>query len=84
MLQILMDLIYIKNNGHNINVDKSLLDEKLYRMVIIESIKEWFTKVDDIKKKEWKKNMKKDVKEVWSDYDLNILTRIKRSEFTID
>lgn len=71
-------------HSDNINVDKSLLDDKLYRMVIIESIKEWFTKVDDIKKKEWKKNMKKDVKEVWSDYDLNILTRIKRSEFTID
>jgi hypothetical protein len=70
-------------HSENINVDKSLLDDKLYRNEIIERIKEWFSNADDIKKKDWKKNMKKDVKDKWSDYDLGILTRIKRSEFTI-
>jgi len=69
--------------SQNINVDKSLLDDKLYRNEIIERIKEWFKITDDTKKKDWKKNMKKDLKDKWSDYDLGILTRIKRSEFTI-
>lgn len=69
--------------SQNINVDKSLLDDKLYRNEIIERIKEWFKITDDAKKKDWKKNMKKDLKDKWSDYDLGILTRIKRSEFTI-
>ena len=54
-----------------------------YRNEIIERIKDWFKTADDVKKKDWKKNMKKDVKDLWSDYDLGILTRIKRSEFTI-
>ena len=68
---------------NNLNVDKSLLNERLYRENIIERIKEWFKTADDVKKKDWKKNMKRDLKETWSDYDLGILTRIKRSEFTI-
>jgi len=68
---------------NNLNVDKSLLNERLYRENIIERIKEWFKTADDTKKKDWKKNMKRDLKETWSDYDLGILTRIKRSEFTI-
>ena len=69
-------------HSQNINVDKSLLDEKLYRKDIIERIKIWFENAEDIKKKDWKKNMKKDVVNEWSEYDMNILNRIKRSEFT--
>ena len=68
---------------NNLNVDKSLLNERLYRDKIIERIKEWFKTADDTKKKDWKKNMKKELKGKWSDYDLGILSRIKRSEFTI-
>ncbi len=78
-----LNTIFRMIHSENINVDKSLLDDKLYRNEIIERIKEWFKTADDIKKKDWKKNMKRDLKETWSDYDLGILTRIKRSEFTI-
>ena len=70
-------------HSENIDVDRSLLDDKLYKNEIIEQIKEWFKKADDTKKKDWKKNMKKDIKDSWSDYDITILTRIKRSDFTI-
>jgi hypothetical protein len=69
-------------HSQNINVDKSLLDEKLYRKGIIERIQTWFENAEDIKKKDWKKNMKKEVVNEWSEYDMNILNRIKRSEFT--
>lgn len=78
-----LNTIFRMIHSENINVDKSLLDDKLYRNEIIERIKYWFKTTDDIKKKDWKKNMKRDLKETWSDYDLGILTRIKRSEFTI-
>lgn len=78
-----LNTIFRMIHSENINVDKSLLDDKLYRNEIIERIKDWFKTADDVKKKDWKKNMKKDVKDSWSDYDLGILTRIKRSEFTI-
>ena len=78
-----LNTIFRMIHSDNINVDKSLLDDKLYRNEIIERIKVWFNTVDDIKKKDWKKNMKKDVKDSWSDYDINILTRIKRSEIPI-
>tara|TARA_Y100001935_G_C17289360_1_gene502340 strand:+ start:708 stop:1982 length:1275 start_codon:yes stop_codon:yes gene_type:complete len=78
-----LNTIFRMIHSENINVDKSLLDDKLYRNEIIERIKDWFKTADDVKKKDWKKNMKRDLKETWSDYDLGILTRIKRSEFTI-
>ena len=78
-----LNTIFRMIHSDNINVDKSLLDDKLYRNEIIERIKEWFNTADDTKKKDWKKNMKKDVKGSWSDYDINILTRIKRAEIPI-
>ncbi len=78
-----LNTIFRMIHSENINVDKSLLDDKLYRHEIIERIKDWFKTADDVKKKDWKKNMKRDIKETWSDYDIGILTRIKRSEFTI-
>ena len=78
-----LNTIFRMIHSENINVDKSLLDDKLYRNEIIERIKDWFKTADDVKKKDWKKNMKRDLKETWSDYDLGILTRIKRSEFTV-
>ena len=78
-----LNTIFSMIHSENINVDKSLLDDKLYRSEIIERIKEWFKTADDLKRKDWKKNMKKDVNGSWSDYDICILGRIKRSEFTI-
>ena len=47
---------------NNINADKSLLNERLYRDNIIERIEEWFKTADDTKKRDWKKNIKKEDK----------------------
>ena len=72
--------IYRIIHSENIDVDKSLLDDKIYRDEIINRVRVWYINAGE-KKKDWKKNMKKEVKNKWSQYDLNILTRIKKSDF---
>lgn len=75
-----MNAIYRIIHQENIDVDKSLIDTNLYKGEIIEHVREWLSKADDNKKKDWKKNMKKEIKDTWSEYDIGILTRLKRSD----
>ena len=75
--------VYRIIHKENIDVDKSLLDQGLYKEGIIERVKQWFSTADDVKKKDWKKNMKKDVKDTWSEYDIGILTRLKRLDLDL-
>ena len=72
--------IYRIIHSENIDVDKSLLDDKIYREEILNRVRVWYINAGE-KKKDWKKNMKKEFKNQWSQYDLNILTRIKKSDF---
>jgi hypothetical protein len=46
-------------------------------------VREWLSTVDDNKKKDWKKNMKKEIKDAWSEYDIGVLTRLKRSDIDL-
>ena len=75
-----MNAIYRIIHQENIDVDKSLIDTNLYKGEIIEHVREWLSTADDNKKKDWKKNMKKEIKDTWSEYDIGILTRLKRSD----
>jgi len=75
-----MNAIYRIIHQENIDVDKSLIDTNLYKGEIIEHVREWLLTADDNKKKDWKKNMKKEIKDTWSEYDIGILTRLKRSD----
>ena len=75
-----MNAIYRIIHQENIDVDKSLIDANLYKGEIIEHVREWLSTADDNKKKDWKKNMKKEIKDTWSEYDIGILTRLKRSD----
>lgn len=75
-----MNSIYRIIHQENIDVDKSLLDQTLYKGEIIERVKHWLSTADDVKKKDWKKNMKKEVKDSWTEYDIGILNRLKKSD----
>lgn len=72
--------IYKIIHKENIDVDKSLIDTVLYKEEIVKRVKEWLSLADDTKKKDWKKNMKKEKKDLWSEYDIGILSRLKRSD----
>ena len=75
--------IYRIIHKENIDVDKSLIDSNLYKEEIVKRVREWLSTADDNKKKDWKKNMKKEIKDTWSEYDIGVLTRLKRSDIDI-
>ena len=70
---------------NKIIVDPSLLDKKMYRNVLIKRIKEWCENVDEKKKspQTWKKNIKVDMKGLFSEYDLEVLSSIKHGDIKI-
>jgi len=75
--------IYRIIHKENIDVDKSLIDSNLYKEEIVKRVREWLSTADDNKKKDWKKNMKKEIKDAWSEYDIGVLTRLKRSDIDL-
>lgn len=75
--------IYRIIHKENIDVDKSLIDSNLYKEEIVKRVREWLSTADDHKKKDWKKNMKKEIKDKWSEYDIGVLTRLKLSDIDL-
>ena len=52
---------------NKVDVDKSLLDDKIYKAQLIERIKQWRETSPNGQKKEWKKHIKLEIE--MSDYD---------------
>jgi len=73
-----LNLLYRDIQNNKIEIDKTLLDDKLYKVQLIERVKEWREKSENGMKKDWKKFMKKEVD--MSEYDKQKLTGIKVSD----
>ena len=60
---------------NKVDVDKSLLDDKIYKAQLIERIKQWRETSLNGQKKEWKKHIKLEIE--MSDYDHTKLKTIR-------
>ena len=69
--------LYRSIQNNKIDVDKTLLDDKLYKEQLIERVKEWREKSPNGKKKDWRKYMKMEVD--MSEYDKQKLAGLKNA-----
>lgn len=72
--------LYREIQENNINVDPSLLDDKLYRQNLIKRVKEWKNSSKNGRKKEWRKYCSEELK--LSESDTNKIKNIKVNELS--
>tara|TARA_B110000285_G_scaffold234820_1_gene313177 strand:+ start:3038 stop:4282 length:1245 start_codon:yes stop_codon:yes gene_type:complete len=73
-----LNSLYRDIQNNKVEIDKTLLDDKLYKIQLIERVKEWRDKSENGMKKDWKKFMKKEID--MSEYDKQKLNGIKVSD----